>query len=74
VVITTSTTPAAWAGVVAVIFVALLTTKAVALVPPKVTILAPVRLVPVIVTLVAPVVGPEEGAALTNVGRVEAVL
>jgi hypothetical protein len=74
VVMLTKTAPAAWAGVIAVICEGLTTVRLVAFVPPKVTVLVPVRLVPVMVTLVAPVVGPEEGAALTNVGRVEAVL
>ena len=47
VVTCTFTAPAAWAGVVAVIEVALFTVKLVAAVPPKVTAVAPVKLVPV---------------------------
>ena len=61
VVTVTSTVPAP-AGEVAVIEVAELTTKLVALVTPNFTAVAPVRLVPVIVTDVPPVVGPEVGA------------
>src|SRR5690349_1867284 len=50
VVTATSTRPAAWAGVVAVIWVELLTTRLVAAVPPIVTDVAPVKLVPVMTT------------------------
>ena len=55
---TTSTTPAAWAGVLAVIVVSLTTERLVAAVPPKVADVAPIRDVPVIVTLVTPNVEP----------------
>ena len=44
-VTTTSTTPAAWAGAVAVIFVSLITVK-LAAVPPNVTPVTPVKLLP----------------------------
>ena len=50
VVTVTSTVPAAWAGVVAVIWVAETTVKLVAAVAPKSTAVAPVKLVPVMVT------------------------
>ena len=63
-----STTPAAWAGVVAVMVVALTTTTAVAATPPKVTLLAPVKLVPLIVTDWPPMVGPMSGETLATVG------
>ena len=46
----TSTTPAAWAGAVAVIEVPLTTVIWVAAVPPKLTVVAPVKPVPVRVT------------------------
>ncbi len=68
VVTETVTAPAACAGAVAVICVALLTVKLVAGVLPKVTAVAPVRFVPVIVTLVPPVVGPDVGLMLVTVG------
>ena len=57
----TSTVPAAPAGAVAVMEVALLTVKVEAAVVPNFTAVAPVKLVPVIVTEVPPVVGPEVG-------------
>ena len=63
-----STVPAAWAGEVAVMDVALLTVKLVAAVPPKLTALAPVNPVPVIVTDVPPVDGPLSGLTLVTVG------
>ena len=63
----TSTVPAP-AGDVAVIDVAELTVKAVALVTPNVTAVAPVNPVPVIVTDVPPVVGPDVGAIDVTVG------
>ena len=66
-VTTTFTAPAACAGAVAVIEVALLTIKLAAL-PPNVTELVPVKLVPVIVTPVPPAVGPEFGLTLLTVG------
>jgi len=70
VVMTTSTTPAVWAGVLAVIVVSLTTERLVADVPPKVADVAPIRDVPVIVTLVTPVVRLKVGAMLTKVGGV----
>ena len=63
----TSTAPAAWAGVVALIFVALTTTRLVAATPPKVTPVAAVRFVPIMVTFVAPVFGPNVGVMFVNV-------
>jgi hypothetical protein len=68
VVTTTSTVPAAWAGVVAVIEVGPFTVKLVAAVPPKVTAVVPLKLVPVIVTLVPPSVGPLFGETEVTVG------
>src|SRR5437660_7832419 len=53
-VTTTSTGPAAWAGVVAVIWSALRTTTLVAATPPKVTVDGLKKLVPLIVTDVPP--------------------
>ena len=64
----TFTDPAEFAGVVAVIEVALLTVKLVAATPPNLTTVAPVKLVPVIVTLAPPAVGPELGLTLVTVG------
>ena len=54
-------------GVVAVIVVALTTTK-LAVVPPMVTEVAPAISAPVIVILVPPAVDPEEGETLVTVG------
>ena len=68
VVTDTFTAPAAFAGVVAVIDVALTTVKLVAATPPNVTAVAPVKLVPVIVTLVPPATGPEPGLTPVTVG------
>ena len=68
VVTATVTAPAVLAGVVAVIWVALLTVKLVAFVPPNLTAVAPVRFVPVIVTLVPPAAGPEDGLTVVTVG------
>ena len=68
VVTATSTVPAAWAGVIAVMVVALTTVKLVAAVPPNVTAVAPVRLVPVMVTLVPPSVVPLAGVIDVTVG------
>ena len=68
VVTITFTAPAAWAGVVAVIVVALLTMKLAAAVPPKLTAVAPVRLVPVSVTEVPPELLPLAGVSEVNVG------
>ena len=62
VVTVTSTVPAP-AGEVAVIEVAELTVKLVALVAPNLTAVAPVKPVPVIVTDVPPAVGPDSAQA-----------
>ena len=67
----TSTVPAAPAGAVAVIEVALLTVKVVAAVAPNLTPVAPVKLVPVMVTEVPPAVGPELGLTEETVGTLE---
>jgi len=64
----TLTAPAAWAGVVAVIEVALPTTTLIAAVPPKLRVAPVAKFVPVIVTLVPPLAGPEAGATLPTVG------
>ena len=66
VVTRTSATPGACAGAVAVICVALFTVYPVAAVPPKVTLVAPVRKVPVITTDVPPAVVPVAGAMLVT--------
>jgi hypothetical protein len=68
VVTSTSTVPAAWAGVVAVIVVAELTVKELAAVPPKVTAVAPLKFAPMIVTLVFPVSGPLPGLTCCTCG------
>ncbi|MNE07163.1 hypothetical protein D3C80_997700 [compost metagenome] len=62
----TSTVPVP-GGAVAVIWVALLTVKAVAT-PPKVTTIAPEKFVPPIVTLVPPASGPLFGEIDVTVG------
>ena len=67
VVIVTSTSPAAWAGVTAVASVSETTVTATD-VPPKLTPVAPVRLVPVIVTLVPPATEPAAGSRPVMVG------
>jgi hypothetical protein len=67
VVTVTSTTPAACAGAVAVIDVALFTVK-LAGEPPNETAVAPVRSVPVMITDVPPAVGPADGLSATTVG------
>jgi hypothetical protein len=72
VVTATSTAPAAWAAVVAVIVVALTTVMPVGAVPPKVTAVAPVNAVPVRVTAVPPAIGPPFGALVLTVGGVGA--
>src|SRR5690606_38361241 len=72
VVTATSTAPAAWAGVTAVIWVALSTVKLAAGVPPNVTAVASVRSVPVSVTLVPPATGPVAGATAVRVGAAAA--
>jgi hypothetical protein len=64
----TSTVPAAPAGAVAVIEVALTTVKVEAAVAPNFTAVAPVKLVPVMVTEVPPVVVPEFGLTPETVG------
>jgi len=60
--------PAAPAGLVAVMLVALTTVTLVAATPPKVTLVAPVRPVPVMVTAVPPIAGPDEGDTPMMVG------
>ena len=66
---TMSATPAACAGVVALICVALTTLTPVATLPPTVTVAAPVsKFVPVIVIGVPPAVGPEVGLTPLTVG------
>jgi hypothetical protein len=67
VVTVTSTVPLP-AGLVAVIWVSLLTLTLLAAVRPKETLVAPVKPVPVIVTLVPPVPGPLAGLILVTVG------
>ena len=56
------------AGEVAAIWVALLTLKEPAALPPNLTAVAPVKLVPVMVTLVPPAGGPVLGLTLVTVG------
>ena len=68
VVTTTLAVPAAWAGVVTVMDVALFTTRLVAAVPPMVTPVAPVKSVPIMVMLVPPATGPLVGEILVTVG------
>ena len=70
----TSTVPAAPAGEVAVIWVALSTVKLEAAVDPKVTAVAPVKWVPVMTTDVPPAVEPEVGEIPVTVGGVAAAL
>lgn len=65
---TTSTAPAACAGVTTVIDVALELAIEVPAVPPKVTLVVPAKFVPVIVTVVEPVAGPETGETVVIVG------
>ena len=67
-VVTLTVTAPLPAGATAVIWVAELTTYAVAAVPPKLTAVAPVKLVPVMTTLVPPPVGPDVGASPVIVG------
>ena len=67
-VTTTGLTPAVPVGVLAVMDVALTTTRFVAATPPTVTLLAPVKFVPVIVIAVPPFVEPVFGLTLTIVG------
>ena len=68
VVTVTSTTPLLPAGEVAVMDVAELTVKPVALFTPNLTAVAPVKLVPVMVTDVPPPAGPEVGEIAVTVG------
>ena len=68
VVTSTLAVPAAWAGVMQVMLVAVFPDKLVAAVPPMVTPVAPVRFVPAMVTLVPPAVLPLVGAMLATVG------
>jgi hypothetical protein len=58
VVTVTSTVPAVPAGLVEVIWIALLTVNVTAVVVPNATPVAPVKFVPAIVTEVPPLVGP----------------
>ena len=68
VVTVTSTTPAAWAGLTAVICVDELIPKDAAPIVPNLTEVAPVKLVPVIVTDVPPIVDPPDGDTAVTVG------
>src|SRR5438067_1949799 len=63
-----STVPMGWAGAIAVIVVAELTTKLVAGVPPKDTAVAPVKFAPVMITDVPPAGVPELGLTDVTVG------
>src|SRR5712692_10179643 len=63
-VTTTFTAPAAWAAVVAVIWVALTTTTFVAAVPPNITVAPITKFVPVMVTAVPPAAAPLLGLTL----------
>ena len=74
VVTVTSTIPAVYAGLVAVIEVALTTVTPVAAVVPKFTAVAPRRFVPEIVTEVPPAVEPDIGVMPVTVGEVVALL
>jgi hypothetical protein len=67
-VTTTSTAPAAWAGVMAVIDVALSTLTPVAASPPKVTVAPVTNPVPVMVTEVPPAGRPAVGATEVTAG------
>ena len=68
VVTTTFCAPTVPAGVTAVIEVALATTTLVAVTPPIVTLVAPVKFVPVMVMGVAPKAEPDVGDTLAIVG------
>ena len=68
VVTVTSTTPAGWAGMVAVITPSELVWKDAA-VPPKETAVAPVKLLPTSVTSVPPRVDPEAGPSPVTAGE-----
>jgi hypothetical protein len=61
------------AGEIAVISVALSTTKLVTGVEPNLTAVARVKWSPVIVTLVPPAAGPEDGLTPVTVGRCQSV-
>jgi hypothetical protein len=74
VVTTRSAEPAAPAGVVAVIVVALTTTMFVADTPRKVTVAGAVKNVPVIVTFVPPAVDPVFGVTDVTVGKLHPAL
>jgi hypothetical protein len=63
----TSTKPAAWAGVTASISVELTTTTAAAATPPKTTPAPGTKFVPISITEVPPAAGPEIGETLLNV-------
>src|SRR5207244_11600799 len=69
----TSTDPAAWAGVVAVIVVALTTFTAVAAVPPPLTVAPAAKFDPPIVIGVPPSVEPELGLTMVTLGEVGTV-
>lgn len=73
VVSATSTAAAVLAGVTAVTDVPLTTVNDVAAVPPKVTLVVPVKLLPVIVTVVEPVAGPLTGETDEIVGTAKYV-
>src|SRR2546428_6074243 len=64
----TSARPAAWAGVVALICVALMRVTPVAALPPTATVAVASKLVPVMVMAVPPAVGPELGLTAVTVG------
>src|SRR5262249_33719505 len=70
-VTTTLTVPAAWAGVVAVSWVALTNVTFVAAVPPNVTVAPLTKFVPAIVTAVPPATGPLFGVTLVTPGADE---
>jgi hypothetical protein len=67
-VTTTFSAPAVFSGVVAEILVVELTVNVMALVPPNVTAVAPVKFVPVMVTTVPPANFPAEGEIEVIVG------
>ena len=71
VITSTVTAPATRTGVTAVIWVALTTVNDVALIPPNVTPVAPVKFVPFIVTVTPPDVVPLVGESVVAVGSDE---
>ena len=73
-VTTTSTAPAAWAGVVALTCVALTTVTALAAPPPKLTVAGATKPAPVMVTRVPPAVAPLVGVTAVTIGVVGATL